>query len=113
MYLNKHIGTEERGVLVAWNGASCDLEWIYRLTQSPSAKLSLSPRVQYFLDPYHSINKTTSCGFNKKKSKLDLLCLGNVYEFMSGEAMENAHCSLADAKAQTEIVLSKEFRTVW
>ena len=72
VFLEKYIGLKERGILVAWNGAACDLEWIYRLTQAPRATLTLPPNVKYFLDPYRGIHNTKGCKLNKKHSKLQL-----------------------------------------
>jgi len=28
-YLNKYIYGEKRGIFIAWNGSSCDMEWLY------------------------------------------------------------------------------------
>ena len=49
-FLQIFIGLKERGVLVAWNGGTCDLEWIYRLIKAPGSKDSF-PKRKYFLDP--------------------------------------------------------------
>ena len=113
IFLNKHIGTNERAILVAWNGASCDLDWIYRLTQVPQSKLSLPQRVKYFLDPYKAIDKCVGCRLNTKHSGLKSYSLSSVYEYVCKCSLSNAHCSLIDAKAQVKVILSKEFRTIW
>jgi len=42
-------------VLVAWNGKTCDLKWLWRLTQAPNSRYSLPDNIKYFLDPYHVI----------------------------------------------------------
>jgi len=34
-------GRDQRGCLVAWNGESCDMKWIYKLTQAPGSKLAM------------------------------------------------------------------------
>ena len=112
-FLNKYIGLKERAILVAWNGGACDMEWIYRLTQASKSTMSLPSRVKYFLDPYRAIANTSGCKLNKKHSKLLSYSLGSVYEKVVGLPLANAHCSLADAKAQMVIVLSKEFRRVF
>ena len=79
-FLNNHVKPEQRGILVAWNGASCDLDWIYRLTQAPGSQLSFPSRVKYFLDPFRAIESTAGCKLNKKHSKLPSYNLGVVYE---------------------------------
>ena len=60
-FLDKFIGMKERAILVAWNGASCDLEWIFCLTQADRSTLTLPPRVKYSLDPYRGIKITKGC----------------------------------------------------
>jgi len=74
----------ERGVLVAWNGGTCDLEWIYRLTKAPGSTLSFPKRIKYFLDPYRAVKNTTGCRLNKKYSGLSSYSLGSVYEKIVG-----------------------------
>lgn len=112
-FLNKHIKNEQRAILVAWNGALCDLEWIYRLTQTCGATLSLPSRVKYFFDPYRGIKNTTGCKLNKKHSGLESYSLSSVYKKVTGKELENAHSSLVDARAQVTIVLSNNFCRVW
>ena len=63
-FLDKFIGMKERAILVAWNGASCNLEWIFCLTQADRATLTLPPRVKYFLDPYRGTESTKGCKLN-------------------------------------------------
>ena len=65
-FLDKFIGMKELATIVAWNGTSFDLEWIYRLTQADGATLTLPPRVKYFLEPYRGIDSTKGCKLNKK-----------------------------------------------
>ena len=54
-YLDRYTTMNERGVVVVRNGASCDMEWFYCITQAHNATLSFPDRVKYFLDPYHQI----------------------------------------------------------
>ena len=37
----RKIGHDKTAVLVAWNGKSCDLKWLWRLTQVPGSALSM------------------------------------------------------------------------
>ena len=112
-FLDKFIGLKEQAILVAWNGSSCDLEWIYCLAQAAGATLTLPPRVKYFLDLYRGIESTKGCKFYKIHSKLQSYFLGSVYERVTGETLLNAHCGLVNAKAQVSIVLCNEFCRVW
>ncbi len=36
-YIDKNVGRDQRECLVAWNGESCDMKWIYKLTQAPAS----------------------------------------------------------------------------
>jgi hypothetical protein len=92
-------------VLVAWNGAACDLKWLWRLTQAPNLMYSLPPNIKYFIDPYHVIEKYKSCVFNKTKSKIKVE-LGVAWKYASnGTNLNGAHDSLVDVRAQTDILV--------
>ena len=30
-FINSNVGASQKGVLIAWNGATCDMRWIYKL----------------------------------------------------------------------------------
>ena len=72
------VSPSETVVLVAWNGEACDLNWLWRLTQAPNSRYSLPENIKFFIDPYRVIEKYTSCGFNKTKSKIEAYELGVV-----------------------------------
>ena len=36
-FLHRHITSTDKGILVTWNGTSCDLDWLYRITQTPES----------------------------------------------------------------------------
>ena len=71
-YINRYVTQSKRGIFVAWNGASCDLDWIYRLLKRKSSKLLLPKRVKYFMDPYQGIRITTGCKLNKNRFHINL-----------------------------------------
>jgi hypothetical protein len=48
----------EMVVLVAWNGETCNLKWLWRLTQAPNSRYSLPDNIKYFIDPYRVIEKS-------------------------------------------------------
>ena len=50
--VNKHVGKDKRGLLVAWNGASCDVEWLHGMTEGRGAHLSFPPHLKHFLCPF-------------------------------------------------------------
>ena len=112
-WIDKHIPRygSQKGIMVAWNGESCDLRWIYKLTQAPRSSLSLPPQLVFFLDPLKVIRKYKSCSLHTSKSKLDSYSLGVVWKHIDPEKknLEGAHDSLVDVKAQTDVVLHKDF----
>ena len=65
-------------VVVAYNGETRDLKWLWTLTQAPDAPLNLPDSFKYFLDPYRVISKMKTCPLHREKSKLDSLSLGVV-----------------------------------
>ena len=102
-----------KGVLVAWNGETCDMEWCYRLMNGPNASISFPRQIRYFMDPLEVIRRHTGCKFHPNKSKLQSLSLGSVYRYINEKDLAGAHNSLIDAKAQTDIVLHHHFKGYW
>ena len=96
------------GVLVAWNGKSCDLEWIYKLINSNNDCL-MPPEIEYFMDPYRIIKTYAGCALHMSKSKLPNLRLSTVYEHVVGKNLDNAHDSLVDCHAQGDILMCSDF----
>jgi hypothetical protein len=97
-------------ILVAWNGETCDLKWLWKICQSPNSPCQLPSKLQYFMDPYKVIKHYTSCRINPTKSKIDSLSLGSIYKYLfDGEDIEGAHNSLNDCNAQTSIMFHEYF----
>ena len=78
-------------VLVAWNGKSCDLKWLWKLTQAPRSTLSMPTKIQYFIDPYRVIQKYTKGGLHPNVSKIDSLELGVVWQFITKNNFNSIH----------------------
>jgi hypothetical protein len=108
-FIQRHVPPGFPIILVAYHGESCDLRWIWKLTQAPRSTLSLHPQVKYFLDPYKIITEYKSCPFHQSKSKLEKLELGAVWKHLMGQNLNGAHNSLVDVRAQTDIVTSTQF----
>jgi hypothetical protein len=49
-WVNKHFADNDTGILVAYNGETCDLAWQWKLTQAPRSTLSFTDRLKFFLD---------------------------------------------------------------
>lgn len=105
------VTSPKRGVFVAWNGKSCDMEWIYRITLgNPEGGLKFPKRCQFFLDPYKAIGHYKSCELHPANSGLQDLHLGSVYEFIKSASLENAHNSLFDCRAQAVVLFDERFK---
>ena len=78
VWIDHHTSPEETIVLVAWNGATCDLKWLWKVTQAPLLALNLSSKIKYFIGPYRVIKKYTQGGLHRSKSKIKSLELGVV-----------------------------------
>ena len=64
--------------MVEYNKATCDLKWIWKLTQAPNSPYLMPDVMKFFLDPLWVIKKYEGCKLNPTKSKLDSLELGAV-----------------------------------
>ena len=82
-YIDRMVKPGGNGVLVAFNGASCDLRWLWRLTQAPNSHHRLSERLRYFFDPFKVIPRFEGCKLNKNHSKLESYELGVVWKFIN------------------------------
>ena len=110
-WIDQHIPYGKYGIVVAWNGATCDLKWIWKLTQAPGSRYNMPVKLKYFMDPYRVIEAYSSCPINKKRSKLDSYELGCVWKYLDSKHnnLNGAHDSLVDAKAQTDIIVHQQF----
>ena len=110
LYIHNNIAEDERGVIVAYNGAGCDMKWLWRLTQAPNSTELMPERLAFYMDPLKIMKKWKSCRLHKKHSKLDCFSLGNVWSYINdGRYLPDLHDSLVDAKAQVDLLLSAPF----
>jgi len=56
-FIKSNVGRHQKGIMIAWNGESCDMRWIYKVAQAPNTTLSLPDKIQYFLDPFKVISQ--------------------------------------------------------
>ena len=112
-YINDHIHIGKQGVLVAWNGETCDMGWRYRLTHRPNTKITFPKQIRYFMNPLEIIRRHYGCSFNPKKLNLQSLSLGSVCRFIHKSDLIGSYNSLVDAKSQTDVVLHQYFKGCW
>ena len=36
--------------VVAWNGETCDLKWLWKITQAPGSRCSLPQQIKFFIE---------------------------------------------------------------
>ncbi len=109
-WVSRHVRQDEKCILVAYRGETCDLRWIWKHTQAPRSQLSMPPQLHYFMNPLEVIQNYKGCKFHPTKSKLESLELGCVWKYITNRNLNGAHDSLVDAKAQTDIVTHKFFQ---
>ena len=97
----REVNTSETVVLVAWNGETCDLKWLWKITQAPGSNCSLPQQIKFFIDPFREVGYFKTCPINKTKSKIKSYDVGSVWKFILNANLNGAHDSLIDAKAQT------------
>lgn len=109
--------TDDRvGIFVAWGGASCDLNWIYKLLHDPAYAeydLVFPDWIKFFMDPCRVIRHYSMCQINPSKSEIPNLKLKTVYQHVTGDPLEGAHDSLVDACGQMRIIFDKRFKGFW
>ena len=104
-------GGAKKGVMVAWGGKGCDCEWLFRVAEvwHPDT-LHMPAGLDYFLDPGDVIKNYTTCRLNNKHTGLEGYGLEMTWCYIKGETqLQNAHSSLVDCKAQTDVVLDERF----
>ena len=79
-FIDRHFSDNDVGILVAYNGETCDLAALWQLTQAPRSTLSFPHQLKYFLDPYKVIDKYTRCPLHPSRSKLESLQLGCIWK---------------------------------
>ncbi len=110
LWLYEHTSAADTIFLVAWNGGTCDLKWLWRLTQAPNSQYSWPANVRYFIDPCRVTAKYKLCALNKKRSKTQGHTLGVVWSYThGGQCLENETDSIVDAKAQTDVLIDPRF----
>ena len=98
---------DKRGVVIAWGGKGCDLEWMFRVTDEwCDGKLEMPQWLEFFLDPGAMIKHYTGCSLNNKKTGqqgygLELLWC----HVKSQNSLPGAHNLLVDAQAQMDVLL--------
>ena len=110
-FVDLHVGRDQRAVLVAWNGKSCDMKWLYKLCQAPRSILQLHQSITYFTETMEVIKNYKN--MSRTNPRLESYELGSVWSYLKKRNLNGAHNSLVDAIAQTDIVVSSEFMPFW
>lgn len=114
-WFNTNIRRDEVVVLVAYNGESCDLKWLWKLTQTPRSPYCLPDQQKLYMDPLYVMRHYGGCQLNMKHSRIDSYDVSVFWSYIqllrTGVVvnLDGAHNSLVDAKAQTDILLDPHF----
>ena len=81
-WINNNTARYEVTILVAYNGETCDMKWLWKLTQAPFTSLTLPPKIKFFMDPYKVMSHYSSYLLNKTKTKLDSYELGVIRKYI-------------------------------
>jgi hypothetical protein len=108
-WFHQEVDPSETVILVAWNGESCNLKWLWKLTQAPGSCCFLPPQIKFFIDPFRVVAYFKTCPMNKTKTKIKSYDVGSVWKFISNSNLNGAHDSLVDTKAQTDIFVHEYF----
>ena len=103
---------DKRGVIVAWGGAACDVEYFFKVTETdyPDQAWARAPRqCPYFWDPCHTAKKYKTCPLNHEKTG----CVGYGLEEIwcwknRQESLPNSHNSIVDTRAQVDVTMTAE-----
>jgi len=109
-WLRANVAPDELMVLVAWNGATCDLKWLWKMSQTPRSQLNLLGAIKYFINPLRVIQNYKGCKLHPTKSKLDSLELVCVWkDINAGRNLNGAYDSLIDVKTHSNVLVHPSF----
>ncbi len=108
-FVDSHIGSNEVGILLAYNSKTCDLKWLWKLINIPNSSMFMPSKCKFFLNPLKVLKHYKSCPLHPTKTKLESSNLQSVYKYVTRTDLIGAHDSIIDCKAQTAIVGSRMF----
>ncbi len=112
-FMDKHIFSNEVGILLMYNGDTCDLKWLWKLINIPNSSMSMPPKSKFFLDPLKVLRHYKSCLLYPPKTILELSNLQSIYNYITGADLIGVHNSTIDCKAQTAIAGSETNLVLW
>ena len=56
---------DDVGILVAYNNKTCDLKWLWKITQAPLSTLSFPSSIKFCLHPLKVISEYSGCRLHK------------------------------------------------
>jgi hypothetical protein len=99
----------KKGIILAWGGKACNVEWMFRITEETHhGILSMPKNVPYFCDPRQVIHHYKGCGLHTE-GMLGLGCAEMWCHVLGKDKLEGAHSSIVDARAQQDIASDEHF----
>lgn len=101
----------KKGCIIAWNGASCDMEWYFRITEIEQTGRA-ARWTPFFWDPLKTIRGYKTCPLHMKQSMVNSYSCEDIWMYVMLQKtgvvhteLPGAHDSLVDADAQLTIVM--------
>ena len=110
-WIKESVLGDEVVILVAYNGETCDMKWLWSLTQAPRSPHNMPEAIQFFMDPLKVVRNYKRHPLHKAQldGSLASLELGCVWTYLHGSNFNGAHDSLVDAKAQADVIVHQKF----
>lgn len=108
-YFDRLLEGGKKGIILAWGGKACDVEWMFRITEETHLGILKMPdNVPYFCDPRQVINHYKGCKL-RTEGMLGLGCAEMWCHVKNKDRLDGAHSSIVDARAQQDIVSDDRF----
>ncbi len=108
-FMDQRVCDNEVAILVAYNGESCNLKWLWKLTNTPNSSMAMPLKCKFFIDPLKIIKCYKSCFLHLLRAKLELSNLQSIYKYVTGQDLVGFHDDIVNCKAQTTMVGSDLF----